>query len=144
MTVEEGGNRQAKPTPNTPTNVLQQFRLDGKVVVVNGASDGIGYAVAEAMAEAGANVAMWYNSNDAATKRGPVLAEKHGVNVKSYLVQVTDAKRVEEAINEVVKDFGKLDVFVANAGAANSKPVLDMSLEVRPCDHTSDVILRER
>lgn len=51
-----------RPVPNIPNNVLEQFKLHGKVVVVNGAADGIGLAVAEAMVEAGANVAMWYNS----------------------------------------------------------------------------------
>jgi sorbose reductase len=52
-----------RPFPNTPSNVLEQFRLDAKVVVVNGAADGIGLAVAQAMAEAGASVALWYNSS---------------------------------------------------------------------------------
>ncbi len=51
-----------RPFPNTPSNVLEQHRMTGKVVVVTGAADGIGYAVSEAMAEAGAHVAMWYNS----------------------------------------------------------------------------------
>lgn len=75
-----------------------------------GASDGIGYAVAEGMAEAGADVVMWYNTNDAAIKKGAALAEKHGVKVKAYQVNVTDAKKVEEAIDKVVSDFGQLDV----------------------------------
>lgn len=57
--VREGFPR---PFPNTPTNVFDQLSLKGKVVVVNGAADGIGLAVAEAMAEAGAHVAFWYNS----------------------------------------------------------------------------------
>lgn len=51
-----------RPTPNTPHNVIEQFQMKDKVVVVTGASDGIGLAVVEAMVEAGANVAMWYNS----------------------------------------------------------------------------------
>lgn len=51
-----------RPVPEGPTNVLEQFSMKGKVTVVNGASDGIGYAVAEAMAEAGGDVALWYNS----------------------------------------------------------------------------------
>ena len=51
-----------RPFPNTPANVLDQLSLTGKVVVVTGAADGLGYAVAEAMAEAKADVAMWYNS----------------------------------------------------------------------------------
>lgn len=51
-----------RPTPNTPTNVLEQLSLQGKTIVITGAADGIGYAVAEAMAEAGGDVALWYNS----------------------------------------------------------------------------------
>lgn len=51
-----------RPYPDTPTNVLEQFKMTGKVVVVTGAADGIGYAVAEAMAEANGAVALWYNS----------------------------------------------------------------------------------
>lgn len=52
-----------RPFPIIPDNVMDQFRLDGKVVVVNGAADGIGLSVAQGMAEAGANVALWYNSS---------------------------------------------------------------------------------
>lgn len=51
-----------RPFPGTPNNVLEQFQMAGKVVVVTGAADGIGYAVAEAMAEARGHVALWYNS----------------------------------------------------------------------------------
>ncbi|KAM5354315.1 hypothetical protein ACJ41O_000964 [Fusarium nematophilum] len=67
-----------RPFPNTPNNVVEQLRLNGKVVVVTGAADGIGFAVAEAMAEAGGNIALWYNSNDAAIKRAKELSEGHG------------------------------------------------------------------
>lgn len=51
-----------RPFPSTPSNVLDQLRMNDKVVVVNGASDGIGLAVAEAIAEAGGHVAFWYNT----------------------------------------------------------------------------------
>jgi Dehydrogenases with different specificities (related to short-chain alcohol dehydrogenases) len=57
--VREGFPR---PFPNTPVNVLEQLSMRGKVVVITGAADGIGYAVAEAMTEANADPAMWYNS----------------------------------------------------------------------------------
>lgn len=65
MTVEDCNKVRdgfPRPFPDTPSNVVEQFKMTGKVVVVTGAADGIGYAVAEGMAEAGANVAMWYNS----------------------------------------------------------------------------------
>lgn len=50
-----------RPFPNTPTNVFDQLNLKGKTVVITGAADGIGFAVAEAMAEASADIAMLYN-----------------------------------------------------------------------------------
>lgn len=48
--------------PDTPSNVIDQFKMTDKVVVVTGGADGIGYAVAEGMAEANAHVVLWYNS----------------------------------------------------------------------------------
>lgn len=51
-----------RPFPDTPSNVLEQFQMKGKVVAVTGAADGLGYAITQAMAEAGAHVALWYNS----------------------------------------------------------------------------------
>lgn len=51
-----------KPVPAGPSNVIEQFSMKGKVIVVTGAAEGIGGAVADAMAEAGGDVALWYNS----------------------------------------------------------------------------------
>ncbi|PKS13164.1 hypothetical protein jhhlp_000508 [Lomentospora prolificans] len=118
-----------RPFPDTPSNVVEQLRMNGKVVVVTGAADGIGYAVAEGMAEAGANVALWYNSNDAAIAKAAALAGKHGVKASAYKVDVSDSKAVQDTLDVVVKDFGKIDSFVANAGMAISKPILDQTLE---------------
>ncbi|TFB05158.1 putative NADP-dependent mannitol dehydrogenase [Trichoderma ghanense] len=119
-----------RPVPDTtPDNVLQQFQMKGKVVVVTGAADGIGLAVAEGMAEAGADVAMWYNSNDAAVERARGLGEMHKIRAVAYQVDVSKAEQVKRCIERVVGDFGKIDVFVANAGMAISKPILEQTLE---------------
>lgn len=103
--------------------------MAGKVVAITGASDGIGWAVAEAMAEAGADVALWYNSNSAAIEKGKKLAEEHGIRAKAYQVGVTDHEKVREAVEKVVSDFGKMDCLVANAGAVISKGILETSIE---------------
>ncbi|OAQ96619.1 hypothetical protein LLEC1_03711 [Akanthomyces lecanii] len=102
--------------------------MSGKVVVVTGAADGLGYAAAEAMAEAQGNLAFWYNSNYAAITKAEALGKQHGVKTAAYKVDVSDPVQVETAVAKVVEDFGKIDVFVANAGMAISKPILEQTL----------------
>ncbi|KAJ3544791.1 hypothetical protein NM208_g2860 [Fusarium decemcellulare] len=118
-----------RPIPDTPSNVVDQLRLNGKVVVVNGAADGIGYAVAEAMAEAGGNVALWYNSNDVAIEKAQNLSKQHRVKTSAYKVDVSDSQQIQDTLEAVVKDFGKIDVYVANAGMAISKPILEQTID---------------
>lgn len=132
MTIEEvaAQPRQPQPVPDIPSNVLQQFSMKGRVVAVTGAADGIGYAVAEGMAEAGADVALLYNSNDAAVSKAAALAKQHGIAAKAYKVNVTDAEAVRTTLDTVVSDFGgKLHCVVANAGTAVSKPITEQTLE---------------
>ncbi|OKL59754.1 hypothetical protein UA08_04498 [Talaromyces atroroseus] len=110
--VREGFPR---PFPDTPTNVLEQFKMTGKVAVVTGAADGIG--------------------NDAAVKKAEALAQAHGIKAIAYKVDISDAEQVENTVADVVRDFGRIDVFVANAGEprlyrmAISKPILEQKLE---------------
>lgn len=104
-----------RPAPKPAANVLDLFSLKGKVAVISGSSTGIGYAVAEAYAQAGGDVAIWYNSHNADSK-AKALADKYGVRAKAYKVQVTDSDAVESAIKQAKVDFGKIDIFVANAG----------------------------
>ncbi|KAJ4142209.1 hypothetical protein NW765_016458 [Fusarium oxysporum] len=105
-----------KPFPNIPNNVVEQLRLNGKVLVVNGAADGLGYSVAEGYAEAGGNVALWYNSNEAAIEKARLLSEQHGIKASAYKVDVSDSQQIQDALKAVLDDFGKIDVYVANAG----------------------------
>jgi len=118
-----------KPVPAGPSNVMEQFSMKGKVIVVTGAAEGIGGAVADAMAEAGGNVALWYNSNPEAEKRAERLAKDYNVKTKAYSVNVTDAEAVKSHLDKVVEEFGQIDVFVANAGTGDSQPLLEQSLD---------------
>ena len=103
--------------------------MRGRLVCIAGASDGIGFAVAEAMAEAGANLALWYHSDNAAVTKGSQLASKHGIRVRTYQVEISDPEKVQYSIRRVVAEFGRLDVFVANAGMAISKSVFETTVE---------------
>ncbi|KXJ90284.1 short-chain dehydrogenase [Microdochium bolleyi] len=118
-----------RPFPSTPTNVLEQFRLRGRVAVVTGAAEGLGGAAAEAYAEAGADVALLFNTNGAAVARAEALAKEHGIKVQAYKVDVSDAEAVRTTIAQVAKDFGRIDIFVANAGMSISKPILEQTLD---------------
>lgn len=71
-----------KYTPRDGDSVLSLFSLKGKTAIITGAGAGIGLAVADALAEAGANVALWYNGNDKAIQRAQELADKYGVQGK--------------------------------------------------------------
>ena len=91
--------------------------MRGRFSIITGASGGIGLEVAHALAEAGSDVAIWYNSNKNAIDRAAEISEMYGVKCKAYQVSVTDEDTVVKAVGEQVKEFGgKLHVMVANAG----------------------------
>ncbi|KAK5144123.1 L-xylulose reductase, partial [Oleoguttula sp. CCFEE 6159] len=98
-------------------HVLPLFSLKGRTAIVSGAGAGIGLAVAQGFAEAGANVAIWYNSNKKALDRAADIEKEYGVKCKAYQVNVTDEAAVRKAVNDITKEFnGRLDIFVANSG----------------------------
>ncbi|KAF7558053.1 hypothetical protein G7046_g5912 [Stylonectria norvegica] len=99
--------------------VMPLFNMRGRTAIVTGAGAGIGLAVARGLAEAGANVAIWYNTNDQAKEEAKNIAEQFGVMCQAYKVDVTSPLSVWTAIHEIVHDFnGRLDIFVANSGIA--------------------------
>lgn len=101
--------------PPQAKNIMDLFSLKGKVASVTGSSGGIGWAVAEAYAQAGADVAIWYNSKPSEEK-AKYLSETYGVKARAYKCNVSDNADVERVVNQIEKDFGGLDIFVANAG----------------------------
>ncbi|KAF2087548.1 NADP-dependent mannitol dehydrogenase [Saccharata proteae CBS 121410] len=108
------------------------FSLKGKVVVVTGASGatGIGTEAARGCAEMGADVVVTYSSRpEGGEKNAKELSEKYGVKSKAYKCNVGDWENVSSFVDQVVKDFGKIDVFIANAGKTADNGVLDASVD---------------
>ena len=99
--------------------------LNGKVALVTGGSRGIGAAIAKALADDGADVAISYAAS--ADKADAVVKElrKKGVRAEAFRADQANTKEVEGLVETVVKRFGRLDILVNNAGVFASGPVHD-------------------
>ncbi|KAI5465276.1 mannitol dehydrogenase [Mariannaea sp. PMI_226] len=103
------------------------FSLKNKVVVVTGASGpfGIGLEAARGCAEMGADIAITYHSRSAgAAKNAEELSKEYGVTARAYPCDISSWISVENAVAAIISDFGKIDVFIANAGRATDNGVL--------------------
>ncbi|PWN39845.1 NADP-dependent mannitol dehydrogenase [Ceraceosorus guamensis] len=104
--------------------------LTGGTVVVTGGNRGIGYAISEAAASAGANIAILFHSHPKAHEAAETLAKKHGVKVKAYQADVGDSKLVKETIDKIEKDLGTpITGLAANAGVSVVKPATELTTE---------------
>lgn len=108
--------------------VLSLFSLKGQVSLVTGGSRGIGLAAATGLAEAGSDVAITYNSSSEEHMKEIVSKfQSLGVKFKAYKCNVVNKKDITDCVNQVVEDFGRLDVVVPNAGIAVHEPAEDFT-----------------
>lgn len=92
------------------------FDLSNKVVVVTGASSGIGKAIAIEMAASGADIAFNYLSNDSGAVETAEIIKEFGRKVSVLKADVTNSADVKKFTEQVIRDFGSIDVLVNNAG----------------------------
>lgn len=100
-----------------------------KVCIVTGAARGIGAAIVKKLAENGAQVAFTYIS-DSSAERAAVLENelsKDGIKVKAYKSNAADFAQCETLVNDVLKDFAKIDVCINNAGISKDNLLLRLS-----------------
>lgn len=114
--------------------------LKGRVVLVTGASRGIGRALAEGLAVSGATVAAHFNSG---SREAESLVDSLGNDSAAFQADLADTESCERLFKSVVATYGRLDVLVNNAGVALEIP-LECSTEswVRDWDRTIAVNLR--
>ncbi|GAA1262155.1 SDR family NAD(P)-dependent oxidoreductase [Arthrobacter pascens] len=103
-------------------------KLTGTVALVTGASSGIGDATARALAEQGASVAVVARRKD---RLDTLVAEIAGSGGTAYAVSadITDRTQAEQAVAEVVNQFGRLDILINNAGLMLLGPVVDQDID---------------
>jgi 3-oxoacyl-[acyl-carrier protein] reductase len=100
-----------------------------KVVLVTGASRGIGRAIANQFAQSGANVAFTYLSS---VEKGEALVkelEAFGIKAKGYRSDASMFDASEELVNSVIADFGQIDILINNAGITRDGLLMRMSEE---------------
>jgi 3-oxoacyl-[acyl-carrier protein] reductase len=108
-------------------NIMPIIDLSGKTVLVTGAGRGIGKHIALLAAKAGADVAITYASSAAPAQTVVDEIKAMGRNAMAYQADAADAARAGEVIDDLVKQWGKLDVLVNNAGITRDTLVMRMS-----------------
>jgi len=97
-------------------NILDRFRLDGKVAVVTGGTKGLGKAMAEGLAAAGAQIAVISRHVDEAGAVAAELSAAKGQACRGYACDVTQPDQVDALIPQILMDFGQIDILINNAG----------------------------
>jgi len=104
------------------------FDLTGKVALITGANAGLGLAMAEGLARAGADVVIWGRREEQNAKAAERL-RVHGGRVAHRAVDVSNEQAVAEGFAAALEEFGRMDCVVANAGTAGLSPIGDMTGE---------------
>jgi 2-deoxy-D-gluconate 3-dehydrogenase len=105
-------------------SILDLFRLDGRVALVTGAASGIGAAIAVALAQAGAQVAV-HGNRRAATETAAAI----GSSAAAFQADLSDVTAAEKLFEEVRDRFGRVDILVNNAGTIHRDAAEEFKLE---------------
>ena len=107
---------------------MVNFSLEGKVALVTGAAYGIGFAMAEALAAAGAKIA--FNCRGEKHMEDALAAYKaKGIEARGYICDVTDEEGVKKMVASITEELGPVDILVNNAGIIKRIPMHEMSVE---------------
>ena len=104
------------------------FSLEGKIALVTGGAHGIGFAIAESYAEAGATV-VFNCSREASLERGLAAYKEKGIDAHGYVCDVTDEEAVKKMIADIEEKIGTVDILVNNAGMIKRIPMHEMSAD---------------
>jgi 2-deoxy-D-gluconate 3-dehydrogenase len=106
--------------------ILDQFKLDGKVALVTGASSGLGQAIAIALAEAGADIACHARSGGKADGTCAAIDDL-GRRSTTVTGDMADKETPARIVEETVERFGRIDILINNAGMIRRSPAVDFS-----------------
>lgn len=107
---------------------MNLFDLSGRIAIVTGGNQGIGFGIARGLASAGATVVI-ANRRAAEGHKAAASLQKEGFNAVAIPTDVSIRALVEKLVAKVISDFGKLDIMVNNAAVMVRKPVEDFTEE---------------
>ena len=129
------------PIKDVAGHSLQQLiSLDGRVAVVTGAARGIGLAIARRLAEAGATVLIGDVDELGAVSAAEEIAKQFGRHARGIALNVLEENGIVALADRAVSEFGRLDIWVNNAGIFPGSPTVDLLADI--WDKVQDVNLR--
>ena len=105
------------------------FDLTGHVAVVTGCSTGLGVQMAQALANQGANIVALARRKNLVDEVAADLSQKYGVKAIGISCDITNTEAVEEAVDTILKEFGRIDILINNAGTGAVAPAEDITDE---------------
>ena len=108
---------------------LKLFDLTGRVALVTGGSKGLGFAMASGLASAGADVVLVSRHEDQARAAAAEIAQAYHHKAIGIQADVTNPAEVESLVARVLKDLGRIDILINNAGINIRGPIDGLSLE---------------
>ena len=102
------------------------MNFENKTAVITGGSRGIGLAIAKKLAENGADIAILYVGDEAEGDSAKAEIEKLGVKAERYFCDVSNFEESKKVVDEVISEFGGIDILINNAGITRDKLVLNM------------------
>ena len=97
-----------------------------KTAVITGGSRGIGLAIAKKLAEGGANIAVLYVGDESEGAAAKAELEQYGTKIEQFFCDVSDFEKSKAVSEQVIEEFGKVDILINNAGITRDKLVLNM------------------
>ncbi len=106
------------------------FDLTGQVAVVTGCSTGLGVQMAKALASAGANIVALARRQNLIDEVAADISKEYGVKAVGVACDITSTEQVEAAVDTVMKQFGRIDILINNAGTGGVTPAEDVPDEM--------------
>ena len=114
----------------------KSFDLTGKVALITGASYGIGFAIATAMANCGATI-VFNDIKQELVDKGLAAYKEAGITAHGYVCDVTNEDAVNAMVKQITEEVGHINILVNNAGIIKRIPMTEMSAaQFRPVSYT--------